>query len=322
MTLLQSSSNARGRCNCCFQASTMLLLQRSWTLQLLLPCFCNAPATLLDTDASWPLQRFCKAPRRCNRCNRYFLVSATLLQKSCKAPGRCNCCFQASAKLLQRSWTLQLLLPGLCNAPAVLLLRSQKLLLVGLCNAPGRHNCCSRYFLVSATLLQRSWKLQLLLPVMQRSQKLQLLCPGLCNAPAILLKTAASWPLQCSCHAPGWCSRCKRHFLVLATLQERSCNALATLQLLLPGRCNASATLSDAATAASCFCEAPATLLDTAASWLLQCSCNAPGRCDYCSVAFATLLQSYWTLLLPGLCDVPVVLLDGATKATATFQSL
>ena len=294
----------------------MLLLQRSWTVQLLLPCFCNAPAKLLDTAASWPLQRSCKAPRHCKRCNRYFLASATLLQNSC--------CFLASAKLLQRSWTLQLLLPGLCNAPAMLLLRSQKLLLVGFCNAPGRHNCCNRYFLVSATLLRRAWKLQLLLPVVQRSQKLQLLCPGLCNAPAILLKTAASCPLQCSCHAPGWCSRCKRHFLVSATLQERSCNALATLQLLLPGLCNASATLSDAATAASGFCNALATghCCFLASLMLLQRSCDAPGRCNFCFLVFATLLQSYWTLLLPGLCDVTVVLLDGATKATATSRSL
>ena len=85
-------------CACCFRGHAMLL-QRSRTLQLLLLVPRNASATLPDaaTAASWPLQRSCNTPRRC------------------------NCCFWGRAPLLQRSWTLQLLLPGLCNAPATLL---------------------------------------------------------------------------------------------------------------------------------------------------------------------------------------------------------
>ena len=110
---LQRSCDAPGRCNCCFLASATGSMRRSWCVHLLLPAICNAPATLMDaaTAASWPLQR------------------------SCNAPGRCNCCFLASATLLQRSRTLQLLLPGLCNAPATLLDAAR--LLPGLCNTHG-----------------------------------------------------------------------------------------------------------------------------------------------------------------------------------------
>ena len=194
----------------------------------------------------------------------------------------------------QRSWTLQLLLHGLCNAPATLLdaATAASWPLPRSCNAPGRCNCCFR---ASATLLQRSRTLQLLLP-------------GLCNAPATLpdTATAASWPLQRSCNAPGRCNCCFpglscRHcnccfmWRLSATLLQRS----QTLQLLLLGLCNAPATLLDAATAASWSLQrscnaprtlqrnAPATLPDaaTAASSPLQRSCNAPGRCNCCFLA-------------------------------------
>ena len=136
------------------------LLRRSWTLQLLLPGLCNAPATFLDaaTAASWPLQRSCNAPGRLQ------LLLPGPLQRSCNAPRRCNC---------------------LCNAPATL---------------PDSATAASRP-------LQRSATQQLLL---QRTRTLQLLLHGLSDAPATLLDaaTAASSPLQRSRNAPGHCNCC------------------------------------------------------------------------------------------------------------------
>ena len=92
---LQPSCDPPGRCHCCFLASCSApaaLLQRS----------CSAPAALLQR--SWTLQPvFWPLPCSCN------------------APGRCRCCCLASGTLLQSSWTLPLLLPSLCNVPAVLL---------------------------------------------------------------------------------------------------------------------------------------------------------------------------------------------------------
>ena len=131
-----------------------------------LPGRCCAPVKLTDTAtaASWPLQRSGNAPGRCNCC---FLA----LQRSCDAFGRCNCCFLASETLLQRSRTLQPLLPDLCCAPATFpdaapkRARTLQLLLLGLqharatlqdaatvaafgaiarsCNAPRRCNCAA-----------------------------------------------------------------------------------------------------------------------------------------------------------------------------------
>ena len=98
------------------------------------------------------------------------------------------------------------------------------------CNAPGRCNCG---FQSHATLQQRSWALQRLLP--------EPIC-----APATLLDaaTAASRATHRSCNAPGRCNCC---FQGHAALQQRS----QTLQLLLRGPRNTAATFPNAATAAS-----------------------------------------------------------------------
>ena len=201
-------------------------------MQAPLPSLGNAPGTLLQRSgnaaiaASRPLQRFCNTFGCCNCC---FL----LLRSSCYAPG--HCCFLASAMLLQRSWTLRLLLRGFCNAPAKLLDTTASWPLRRSCSAPGRCNQSNRYFPVSMTLLQGlSWTLQLLLPGPYDAPAATLLDATTCCfpafAPATLLDTAASWHLQRSCKAPRRCNRCNRYFLVSATLLQNSCNA--------PGRCN------------------------------------------------------------------------------------
>ena len=61
-------------------------------------CHCYAPATLPDAAT---------APFGAK-------------QRSCNSPRRCNCCLQGHATLLQRSRTLQLLLPEPRNAAALL----------------------------------------------------------------------------------------------------------------------------------------------------------------------------------------------------------
>ena len=158
--------------------------------------------------------------------------------------------FRHLAPGLRDCWSAPATLPDAATAASWSLQRS--------CNAPGCCNCC---FLATATLLQRSRTLQLLLP-------------GHCNAPATLpdTATAASWPLQRSCNAPRCCNCC---FLATATLLQRS----QTLQLLLPGHCNALATLPD----------------DPAKQ---RCLATAPGRCNCCFLATATLLQCFWTMQL------------------------
>jgi hypothetical protein len=108
-------------------------LQRSWTLQLLLPGLCNAPGRCNCCFLAYATAP-ATLPERCFRiayelqdsiwAKGLLPASATLLdaataasspmQRSCNAPGRCNCCFLASMTLLQRSQTLQLLLPRLC----------------------------------------------------------------------------------------------------------------------------------------------------------------------------------------------------------------
>jgi hypothetical protein len=182
-------------------ASLLLLLLRSWTL--LLPGICNALVKLLDaaivaTATSWSLRRSCKTPAT--------LLDAAIavswpLPSSCDTPGRCNCCFLVSATLL---------------------LRSQILLLVGLCNAPGRHNCCSLYFLASATLLQHFRMLQLLLPAFATLPE---------------AATAVSWPLQRSCNHPEHCC-----FLASTMLLSRSW-VVQPMQAPLPSLGNAPGTL-------------------------------------------------------------------------------
>ena len=96
------------------------ILQRSWTLQLLPLGPRNVPATLLDaaTAASGSTQRSCNATRLQGAGN---AAASGATQRCCNASGRCNCCFQGHATLLQRSWTLQLLLPGPRKAPPTLL---------------------------------------------------------------------------------------------------------------------------------------------------------------------------------------------------------
>ena len=143
--------------------------------------------------------------------------------------------------LLQRSWTLQRLPLGYCNAPAarqdaataasVATLRS--------CNAPRRCNWC---FWAHATRLQRSWALQLLLR-------------GPRNAPATLPEdaTASSGATQRSCNAPG---RCNCFFCGHATLPPAAPLDVATVLLwghaiVASGPRNAAATLQDTETAAS-----------------------------------------------------------------------
>ena len=70
----------------------------NWTLQLLPLGTRNAPANLLDAATA----------------------ASGATQRCCNASGRCNCCFWGHAALLQRSWTLQLLLLGPRNAPPAL----------------------------------------------------------------------------------------------------------------------------------------------------------------------------------------------------------
>ena len=67
--------------------------------------------------ASWPLQ--CSCSSWAGLCWRATADSWTL-QRFCNTPGRCNCCFMATATPLKHSWSLQMLLPGHCNAPAAL----------------------------------------------------------------------------------------------------------------------------------------------------------------------------------------------------------
>ena len=154
--------------------------------------------------------------------------------------------FLAPATLLQRSRTLQLLLPGVCNAPATLLDAA-----VALCSAPATHQ-------------RRSWTL--LLPghrgasatLLRRSQ--MLLLPSHCYASSTFLDAAAAvfWPLQRSCDAPGRCNSTSHEAATAAsgptaapaTLQDavapasgptaRSCNG--------PGGCNCAATLASGTT--------------------------------------------------------------------------
>ena len=66
------------------------------------------------------------------------------MQRSCNAARRCNCCFLASATILRRSRTLQLLCPGLCNAPATLpdAATAASRATGRSCNAARRCNCC------------------------------------------------------------------------------------------------------------------------------------------------------------------------------------
>ena len=130
--------------------SELRCLMLQLALQLLPTRRSNAPATLqyAATAASWPPGR------------------------SCNAAGLCNCYFLAFAALLQRSKILQLLLPGLCCAPATLLEAASAT--SGLCNAP-------------AALADAAYA-----ALQQRSQILQLLLPGLCSAPAKLLDAASA----------------------------------------------------------------------------------------------------------------------------------
>ena len=89
-------------------------LQRSQTLQLLLPGPRNAAATLPDAATA----------------------ASKAAERSCNAPRRCNCCFRGHATLLQRSQTLQLLLLGPCNAPALLLDAATAASTQRCCNSP------------------------------------------------------------------------------------------------------------------------------------------------------------------------------------------
>ena len=178
------------------------------------------------------------------------------------------------------------------------------------CNAPGRYNCC---FLAFATLLLSSWTL---------------LLRGLCNAPVKLLDTAnvatatswplqrccktpaVSWPLPSSCNARGRCNCC---FLVSATLLQCSCCAPRNCCLL------ASVTLLDGTTAATATSWSPQRSCDAPGSCNCYFQlCNAPRSCNCCVLASATLLQSFWKLLLPALYNAPVTLLGGAADASAT----
>ena len=86
------------------------------------PTTATHPATLPDaaTATFWLLQRSCKPAHAPATPPDSETTAFWLLQRSYNAPGRCNCCFLASATLLQRFQTLQLLLPGFCYAPATL----------------------------------------------------------------------------------------------------------------------------------------------------------------------------------------------------------
>ena len=108
--------NQTGPCNAPVTAQT---LQRSWTLQLLLLRSQNAPGSLqllliAATAASWPLQRSCNAPGRCNAPDpapaTLLYCSWTLQRSSDPAP----------ATLLPRSWSLPRSWPiqDPCNVPA------------------------------------------------------------------------------------------------------------------------------------------------------------------------------------------------------------